>query len=114
MDYRNAVTGEYVTEEFAQANPDTTVSERDYQHRQQKPSVGRKVHYVSYGTPKGEFSSMCRSAEITEVNEAGDVGLAVMNPTGLFFHPIQHENGPCPHLEDEHKGGSWHWPEIIG
>lgn len=74
------------------------------------PTVGRKVHYVSYGTPKGEFQSMCRSAEVTEVDAEGNVGLAVMNPTGLFFHPIGHENGPVPQSEDEHKPGSWHWP----
>jgi hypothetical protein len=94
----------------------------------QVPSVGRKVHYVAYGVP-GKFPSVCRSADITEVNDAGDVGLAVLNPTGLFFHPIAHENGPCPYDEGmlmfeqrdgkpvnfyEYAGGSWHWPERVG
>lgn len=77
----------------------------------QTPSVGRVVHYVSYGTPKGEFGSMCRAATITEVDEHGNVGLVVHNPTGTFFHPIGHENGPCPQSEEEHRGGTWHWPE---
>lgn len=31
------------------------------------PSVGRVVHYVSYGTPRGEYTSQCRAAIITEV-----------------------------------------------
>lgn len=31
------------------------------------PAVGRVVHYVSYGTPGGEYKSECRAATITEV-----------------------------------------------
>lgn len=84
-----------------------------------EPKVGLPVHYVSYGTPKGEFHSQCRAATITEVEQVADVetltnsrvGLAVLNPTGLFFHPIAHENGPCPQNESRHEGGTWHWPE---
>ena len=34
---------------------------------EQKPSVGRVVHYVSFGTPGGEFTAQCRAAIITEV-----------------------------------------------
>lgn len=118
---RSAVTGRFVSEEEAAASPDTTVSERLVRPARggtPAPSVGRVVHYVSYGTPKGEFSSMCRAALITEVDEADRVGLAVLNPTGLFFHPIAHENGPCRYddsLENgEHPaGGTWHWPERV-
>ena len=32
-----------------------------------KPSVSRMVHYVSYGTPGGEYASACRAAVVTEV-----------------------------------------------
>src|ERR1039457_4289793 len=32
-----------------------------------KPSTGRIVHYVSYGTPGGEYSRECRAAVVTEV-----------------------------------------------
>jgi hypothetical protein len=32
-----------------------------------KPSIGRVVHYTSYGTPGGEYSSQCRAAIVTEV-----------------------------------------------
>jgi hypothetical protein len=74
-------------------------------------AVGRVVHYVSFGTPKGEFSSQCRAATVTEVDALGNVGLAVLIPTGLFFHPIGHEDGPVRHDEDGKAGGTWHWPE---
>jgi hypothetical protein len=43
-----------------------------------KPSISRDVHYVSYGTPGGEFPSVCRAAKVTEVNPDNPthVGLA--------------------------------------
>lgn len=78
------------------------------------PSVGRIVHYVSYGTPGGEYASQCRAAVITEVGQwvtveevrrksydksegrairtleqwyySDAVALAVLNPTGAFFN----------------------------
>jgi hypothetical protein len=83
-----------------------------------KPTVGRIVHYVSYGTPGGEYASQCRAAVVTEVTgpafdpatggDADDstvVGLCVLNPTGTFFNQgvVQDEAG--------HRGGTWHWPE---
>lgn len=96
------------------------------------PSVGRIVHYVSYGTPGGEYASRCRAAVIadvgcwvtvdtqnlvphnaTEGHRARDLRqwfiedsctLAVLNPTGEFFNE-------CRHDEDEKRGGTWHWPE---
>lgn len=98
----------------------------------QQPSVGRIVHYVSYGTPGGEYGKECRAAVITEVPELLSEGpntgpqgyvpavhLAVLNPTGFFF------SRACEHHEAEgddkggtpgggalnHPGGTWHWPE---
>jgi hypothetical protein len=76
-----------------------------------KPSVGRVVHYVSYGTPGGEYASECRAAVITETvpiaRGSAEVGvsLAVLNPAGMFF------NRNVPQDEDSHAGGTWHWPE---
>lgn len=85
------------------------------------PSIGRIVHYVSYGSPvqadgTQRYRSECRAAIITEVEaiQAGEpddrdkyrwVCLAVLNPTGMFFTP------DCQHDETEKRGGTWHWPE---
>jgi hypothetical protein len=106
-----------------------------------KPSIGRIVHYVSYGTPGGEYKSECRAAIVTEVQPGGGkivpetVSLAVLNPTGMFFNegvvrddgagqpgdpecPHPHGDGPhrycaCGWTEASHRGGTWHWPERI-
>ncbi|MFH8792187.1 hypothetical protein [Streptomyces sp. NPDC017941] len=72
------------------------------------PTVGRIVHYVSYGTPGGEYTSQCRAAVITAVHGPFLVDLAVMNPEGMFF------NREVTHGEAKHEGGSWHWPERAG
>jgi hypothetical protein len=68
------------------------------------PTVGRIVHYVSYGTPGGEYGRECRAAVVTEVETMTIVGLAVLNPAGMFFNRgVEHS--------DENVGGTWHWPE---
>lgn len=76
-----------------------------------KPSVGRIVHYVSYGTPGGRYKSTCRAAVITEVNEdsfPGVVNLCVLNPKGTFYDfNVPYEPS------DEGTGGTWHWPEKV-
>jgi hypothetical protein len=72
------------------------------------PTVGRIVHYVSYGTPGGEYQSVCRAAIITAVTDMFSVDLAVMNPEGMFFNRRVF-------LNDIGKpGGTWHWPERVG
>jgi len=71
-----------------------------------KPSVGRIVHYVSYGTPNGEYKAECRAAIITQVFSDTVVSLCVLNPSGLFF------NTSIP-FDEKAKGGTWHWPERI-
>jgi hypothetical protein len=71
------------------------------------PSVGRIVHYVSYGTPGGEYTRQNRAAVITEVNDDGTVGLAVLNPEGFFF------NRGVEHDASGELGGTWHWPERV-
>lgn len=91
------------------------------------PSVGRIVHYVSYGTPVREdgsqaFPPKCRAAIIADVYSADNphpdpevhvnadgaewAALAVLNPTGMFF------NDSC-HDELTKQGGTWHWPERV-
>ncbi len=56
------------------------------------PQVGDAVYYYAYGTPGGEYpAAVPRAAVITEVADATNphsaVGLAVLNPGGLFFNP---------------------------
>ncbi len=101
------------------------------------PSIGRMVHYVSYGTPGGEYTSECRAAIVTEVDEAaGTVGLCVLNPTGQFFNrAVKYDEGAetpgdrpclnpathgapfrycaCGWFEARKAGGTWHWPERV-
>lgn len=100
------------------------------------PAVGRIVHYVSYGTPNGEYTSQCRTAIITDVPTSdGTVALAVLNPTGMFFNTADYHDGAetpgapgcpsadahgsprrycdCGWIEASHKGGTWHWPERV-
>jgi hypothetical protein len=69
-----------------------------------KPTVGRIVHYQAYGTPGGEYPSVPRAAVVTQVGgEDNAVGLAILNPTGMFF------NASVPYSE-EPKPGHWSWP----
>lgn len=81
-----------------------------------KPSVGRVVHYRSYGTPGGEYSSECRAAIVTAVPETvgsfanegtNCVSLCVLNPTGMFFHEEVWRGTDCG------SAGTWHWPERV-
>lgn len=70
-----------------------------------KPTVGRIVHYQSYGTPGGEYKPLPRAAVITEVSESQPflVGLCVLNPTGQFFNrDVPYALEPTP--------GHWSWP----
>jgi hypothetical protein len=87
------------------------------------------VHYVSFGTPGGEYGKECRAAIVTQELDGVDggqtVGLCVLNPSGMFFNRmvgydagsdwIVPDGQPTPALCTglEHKGGSWHWPERV-
>jgi len=75
----------------------------------QKPSVGRVVHYQSFGTPKGEYQSQARAAIITETGAFDDpliVGLCILNPTGQFFNrEVEFADPPKP--------GCWSWPPRV-
>ena len=69
-----------------------------------KPTIGRIVHYQSYGTPNGEYLPKPIASIITQVHTDGEfVGLCVFNPTGLFFkESVQYSEEPKP--------GHWNWP----
>lgn len=106
---RDAVSGEYVTEKYAKENPDTTVTEHAVvaSAARHDPLVGKIVHYVSYGTPGGEYTSECRAAILSGMTTAEDgstvADLVVLNPTGMFF------NQKCKYSGTERTGGTWHW-----
>jgi hypothetical protein len=70
------------------------------------PTIGRIVHYHSYGTPGGEYLSEPRAAIVTATSTEGVVSLAVLNPTGLFF------NEDVPFAE-EPRPGHWSWPPRV-
>lgn len=77
-----------------------------------EPSVGRIVHYRSWGTPPREdgtqaFTPECRAAIISGVNRPENtVDITVFNPTGLFFNRnVEYDEGK--------SGGTYHWPEIV-
>lgn len=78
-----------------------------------KPSVGRVVHYVARGSADGKFKPVCRAATVAEVydNDSMIVGLAVLNPTGVFFD--QMVEFADQHDQIEPVGGTWHWPERV-
>jgi hypothetical protein len=84
---------------------------------EQQPSVGRIVHYVSHGTPvqvdgTQRYTSQCRAAVITSIGDDPEiVGLAVLNPTGMFFHEAVAFWEPEEPGDIRHGGGTWHWPE---
>ncbi len=73
----------------------------------QKPTIGRIVHYHSYGTPGGEFKSEARAAVVTAVNENGTIDLFIMNPTGIFLNRGISAGGPDA---DTPTPGCWNWP----
>jgi hypothetical protein len=88
-----------------------------------KPGIAAAVHYVSHGTPvradgSQAFTSCCRAALVTEVHKDGqqDIGLCVLNPTGIFFQErVSRDELPpfdriCRGERTEHLGGTWHWP----
>lgn len=69
-----------------------------------KPTVGRIVHYLSYGTPGGEYQSEARAAIITAVHPDETVDLCVLNPTGMFFNR---------NVWQGNKPGQWQWPPRV-
>ena len=73
----------------------------------QKPSVGRVVHYRSHGSPDGQYKSLARAAIITEIyGDSTAVGLCILNPTGMFFtSSVQFDPDGVP--------GTWRWPPRV-
>jgi len=74
------------------------------------PTIGRIVHYRSFGSAGGEYRSVCRAAIVTQgVSHPDDtaqvISLCVLNPTGMFFDNAIRYADP-----EKGQGGTWHWP----
>lgn len=77
--------------------------------RKETPKVGDVVYYAAYGSADGTFpAGEERAAIVTQVHERGedqhypDLGLCVLNPTGMYF------NLSIPYSEYYGTGGTWH------
>lgn len=70
------------------------------------PRIGDVVHYVSYGTPGGEYPSVCRAAVVAERVDSGELSVVVLNPKGVYFNLCRHT--PFRLGRDERVGGTWH------
>jgi hypothetical protein len=79
-----------------------------------EPDIGDIVHYRSRGSSDGKFPPVCVAAAVTKIwttvhhgttpDETSQfVGLAVLNPAGLFFQDRS------PQDEERTHGGTWHW-----
>lgn len=74
----------------------------------QRPALNTPVHYVSHGSPNGEYVSECRAAivvgvpAITRAPSSRGVDLLVLNPSGVFFNR-------CLQDEVDRVGGTWHY-----
>lgn len=77
-----------------------------------KPRIGKQVHYRSRGSADGVYPPECRAAMITKItpqiagleHQGYFVGLAILNPTGLFFdQDIAYDEDMVP--------GTWHYPD---
>ncbi len=70
------------------------------------PSIGRIVHYRSYGSADGTYLPECRAAIVTETLGNNTVNLTIFNPNGLFFND-------CAEDQSNIIAGTWHWPERV-
>lgn len=69
-----------------------------------KTELGDIVHYVSYGTPGGEYPSVCRAAIVTGVVNEDEVHMTVFNPEGFFLNKnVRYQDPTDP------EGGTWHF-----
>ena len=75
---------------------------------EQKPSIGRIVHYQAHGSPDGTHKSEPRAAIITAVENDTNVSLFVANPSGCFFN-----QGCLFDGSETPKGGTWRWPPRV-
>lgn len=69
----------------------------------QKPSIGRIVHYTNLGDQDGKYPPTTQAAIVTGLNDDGTVSLHVFYKTGQF------DLASCAYDADGARG-TWRWP----
>lgn len=69
------------------------------------PTVGRIVHFQTYGTPGGEHPSEPIAAIVTAVHDSGVADLFAIYPNGT-----SHKTGVMHAPADIPTPGYWNWP----
>lgn len=68
-----------------------------------KPTIGRIVNYMRYGSPGGEHLPEPSPAMVVKVlDDQGTCQLVVFNPNGMYYNPTPYSAEPKP--------GCWSWP----
>jgi len=71
---------------------------------EQKPSVGRIVHYMTRGSADGVYPPTAFAAIITKVTDYETVSLVTFGESGLRFEQnVKHGD----------SAGQWNWPPRI-
>ena len=78
---------------------------------EQKPSVGRIVHYTNLGDRDWKYPPEVQAALITGVNEDGTVALHVFYRTGQFDMPNVSQTSA--EAGSENARGKWCWPARV-
>lgn len=73
---------------------------------EQKPSIGRVVHYTNLGDRDGKYPPETQAAIITGVNSDGTVALVIFYRTGIF------NMASVPYSALPNRG-HWNWPPKI-
>lgn len=74
---------------------------------EQKPSIGRMVHYRGPGTANGQFEPTTYPAVITAVHPENRCDLFVMTKVGMMnLQNISHSESP-------EEASRWSWPPRV-
>lgn len=83
------------------------------------PSIGRIVHYQSYGTPGGEHLPEPQAAIITKVHQvppSSEGAVTARDVVDLFvIYPngTSHKAGVLHSYDDAPTPGMWNWPRLV-
>ncbi|MFJ1459732.1 hypothetical protein [Nocardia sp. N2S4-5] len=78
------------------------------------PSIGRIVHYQTYGTPGGEFRPQPLAALITGVRDDFGTDDAPESRVSLVvFYDNGFSNKTNVRFSEEPKPGHWSWPPRV-